>query len=104
MLKETIKNMKTEYQVTKKDLFDLFCLVVIFLTAAHLEVILQEVLKMYRTYIAIYDTGHDYGEFEYTSIYRNNSHMNKREALNTMHRKYGKISYSWKIINTFLSK
>ena len=38
MLKETFKTMLSEkYQVTKKDLFDLFCLVMIFLTVAHLE-------------------------------------------------------------------
>lgn len=41
MLKETFKNMLSEkYQVTKKDLFDLICLVVIFLAVARLEVIL----------------------------------------------------------------
>lgn len=40
MIKETLKNMIPEYKTTKKDLFDLFCLVVVFLAAAHLEVIL----------------------------------------------------------------
>ena len=38
MIKETCKKMvSNDYHVTKKDLFDLACLVVIFLVAAHLE-------------------------------------------------------------------
>jgi hypothetical protein len=40
MLKETLKNMMVDYSPTKKDLFDLACLIVIFLMAAHLEAVL----------------------------------------------------------------
>ena len=40
MIKETIKAMKTDHKVTKKDLFDLFCLLLVFLAVARLEVIL----------------------------------------------------------------
>jgi hypothetical protein len=41
MLKETFKNMFSEkYQVTKADIFYSAALVIIFLAAAHLEVIL----------------------------------------------------------------
>lgn len=40
MIKETLNAMRSDYKVTKKDLFDLFVLVSVFLVAAHLECIL----------------------------------------------------------------
>ena len=40
MIRETIKNMRVDYKLTKKDWFDLFILVSVFLIAARLEVIL----------------------------------------------------------------
>lgn len=40
MLKETIKAMKTDYKITRKDIFDLFVLLSVFLVAARLECIL----------------------------------------------------------------
>ena len=40
-------------------------------------------------YIAFYDDGHDYGEFEYVSDYRNGSKANMRDAKEEFRRKFG---------------
>lgn len=37
MIKETIKNMIPAYKITKKDIFDISVLILVFLAAAHLE-------------------------------------------------------------------
>lgn len=37
MIKETIKAMRIEYKITKKDIFDLSVLILVFLVAAHIE-------------------------------------------------------------------
>ena len=44
---------------------------------------------MMRKYRAIYDDGHDYGEFEYYSEYRRNSKKNKEDMNKTFKNKYG---------------
>lgn len=44
---------------------------------------------MRRTYIAFYDDGHDYGEFEFESEHRANSKANLADAKEKAHRKYG---------------
>ena len=42
-----------------------------------------------RKYIAFYDDGHDYGEFEFYSSNRANSKANKEDAKNTAYRLFG---------------
>lgn len=49
---------------------------------------------MQRTYLAIYDNGKGYGEFEYYSEYRNNSKKNLEDARETLYRKYGYNRYT----------
>lgn len=44
---------------------------------------------MRRTYIAFYDDGHDYGEFEFESEHRANSNANLADAKEKARRKYG---------------
>ncbi len=55
-----------------------------------------------RTYIAIWDDGHDVGSFEYISCFRNNSKKNMEDARATARRKYGRISKNWDIVETRL--
>lgn len=56
-----------------------------------------------RLYRAIWDDGHDYGEFEYWSSYRNNSKQNKKDAEDKMISKYGYRGAKRKvIIQTYL--
>ncbi len=55
-----------------------------------------------RTYIAIWDDGHDFGEFVFDSIYRANSKANKEDAKTEARRKYGRISKNWNIVETYL--
>ena len=42
-----------------------------------------------RRYLAVYDDGHDYGEFFFYSSHRNGSKANMEDAKNTFARKYG---------------
>lgn len=44
---------------------------------------------MMKKYRAIYDDGHDYGEFEYWSEYRRNSKKHKEDMIQTYKDKYG---------------
>lgn len=44
---------------------------------------------MERKYRAIYDDGHDYGEIEYWSEYRNNSKANREDAEKELVKKFG---------------
>jgi len=42
-----------------------------------------------KNYIALYDDGHDYGEFEYVSDHRNGSKANMKDAKEEFRRKFG---------------
>lgn len=48
-----------------------------------------------KTYICIYNTGHDYGEFEFNSVHRKNSKGNLQDAKDIMWRRYHR---KWPII------
>lgn len=49
---------------------------------------------MGRTYLAVYDNGKGFGEFEYYSEYRNHSKANLEDARQTMYNKYGYNRYT----------
>ena len=55
-----------------------------------------------RKYLAIYDNGHDSGEFEYYSESRNNSKKNMEDAKKKMKSNYGNSSRNYEIIQTHL--
>ncbi len=54
---------------------------------------------MTRKYIALWDNGHDRGEFEFYSSYRSNSKNNKKDAEKESILKYG---YVHNITSTYL--
>lgn len=58
---------------------------------------------MKRKYLAIWDDGHDTGEFVFYSKYRAGSKYNLQDAMNTYHIKYG-FSHKIKIINVYLER
>lgn len=55
-----------------------------------------------RTYIAIWDDGHDFGDFIFDSCHRANSKANIEDAKVAARRKYGRISKYWDIVETVL--
>ena len=55
---------------------------------------------MERNYIAIWDDGHDYGEFRFNSSYRANSKKNLEDAYSTYRRRFG--SRNIKITQVYL--
>ena len=55
-----------------------------------------------RKYLACYDDGHDYGEFNYYSYYRANSRKNLEDAYAEYRRKYGRKPV--KITSVFLEE
>ena len=57
---------------------------------------------MERRYVAIWDDGHDRGEFKYYSDRRNNSAANRDDAKRAMIRKYGRRAKYQKIVQTWL--
>lgn len=58
-------------------------------------------MKKERKYLAIWDDGHDYGEFEFYSFHRANSKANIEDALKTYRIRYSKY-HDIKITNTCL--
>lgn len=46
-------------------------------------------MKRMRKYLAVYDDGHDFGEFEYYSGHRANSKANLEDAIKEYKRVYG---------------
>lgn len=56
-----------------------------------------------KTYLACWDDGHDYGEFEFYSDHRANSKANIADAIETAKRNYGrKRAYAMRIYQTQL--
>lgn len=58
---------------------------------------------MEKKYLAIWDDGHDYGEFVFYSRHRANSKKNLEDAMNTYHKRYG-YSHKIKITNVYLER
>lgn len=57
---------------------------------------------MNKRYLAHYDTGHDYGEFEFFSSHRAGSRANMEDAKKEARRRYGKHSRYMQITATYL--
>lgn len=58
-----------------------------------------------RTYLGIYDTGHDFMEFEYNSTHKKGSKANLQDAITHLRRHYGRThAYIDQIVHTELIK
>lgn len=57
---------------------------------------------MERKYIAIYDTGHDTGDFEFYSEHRAGSKANLEDAESKMRNLYGRSARNKEIIDIYL--
>lgn len=55
-----------------------------------------------RLYLAVYDNGHDGGEFEFYSTHRANSKDNKEDALEEAYKQFGRYASNIEIKNTYL--
>lgn len=49
---------------------------------------------MERLYVAYWDDGHDFGSFDFYSTHRANSKMNRKDAMRTYRKKFGR----WHVI------